>query len=143
MATPQRVRLTRRDMLKLSAGGAGMFALTASGFAVPRGFAGGGSGSGSLYVEAFPTSPLILTPFTDQLPIPQALRPADPANPTNPQNITDPKTGKRINCLDRNLQDSHGTDPSGPYFRRYGKVLGAHSVWHSDLKLPEPIVYKI
>ena len=28
------VRLTRRDMLKLSAGGAGMFALTASGFAV-------------------------------------------------------------------------------------------------------------
>jgi hypothetical protein len=50
------IHLNRRDMLKLSAGGAGMFALTASGFAIPKGFAGGG---GSLYLEACPTSPLI------------------------------------------------------------------------------------
>ena len=141
MTRRDNVRLTRRDMLKLSAGGAGMFALTASGFAVPSGLAGGGKGS--LYLEAFPTSPLILTPFSDQLPIPQALRPADPANPTNPQNITDPRTGKKINCVDRNVQDCHGTDPSGPYYRKYGKVLGAHSVWCDDLKLREPIVYKI
>jgi hypothetical protein len=33
--------LTRRDMLKLGAG-AGVFALTASGLAVPRGFSSGG-----------------------------------------------------------------------------------------------------
>jgi FtsP/CotA-like multicopper oxidase with cupredoxin domain len=64
--------LTRRDILKLGLGGAGMFALSASGLAIPRGFAGGG---GSLYVEAFPTSPLILSPFNDPLPIPEALRP--------------------------------------------------------------------
>src|SRR3954447_14761728 len=69
-----RVRLTRRDMLKLSVGGAGMFALTASGLAVPRGLAKGGS-SGKIYLEAFPTSPLILSPFNDPLPVPKALRP--------------------------------------------------------------------
>src|SRR5919199_3825729 len=67
------VRLTRRDMLKLSAGGAGMFALTASGLAVPRGGAGGGAGS--LFIEAFPTSPLILSPFNEPLPVPKALAP--------------------------------------------------------------------
>src|SRR3954469_9105601 len=72
METLDRVRLTRRDMLKLSAGGAGMFALTASGLAVTRGF---GAGSGNLYLEAFPTSPLILSPFNDPLPIPKALAP--------------------------------------------------------------------
>src|SRR4051812_46391140 len=76
MARPSSFRLTRRDMLKLSGAGAGAFALTSSGFAVPRGIAGG-TGGGSLYLEAFPTSPLILSPFTDELPIPQALRPAD------------------------------------------------------------------
>jgi hypothetical protein len=35
MSRIENVRLSRRDMLKLSAGGAGLFALTASGFAVP------------------------------------------------------------------------------------------------------------
>jgi FtsP/CotA-like multicopper oxidase with cupredoxin domain len=66
--------LTRRDMLKLGAGGAGMMALTAGGLAVPRGFGASGS-SGSTYIEAFPTSPLILSPFTDPLPIPTAAAP--------------------------------------------------------------------
>jgi FtsP/CotA-like multicopper oxidase with cupredoxin domain len=68
----ERVRLTRRDMLRLSAGGAGMFVLTASGLAVPRGL---GAGGGALYIEAFPTSPLILSPFNEPLPIPKALAP--------------------------------------------------------------------
>jgi FtsP/CotA-like multicopper oxidase with cupredoxin domain len=68
-----RVRLTRRDMLRLSAGGAGMFVLTASGLAVSSGL--GASGSGNIYIEAFPTSPLILSPFNDPLPIPKALAP--------------------------------------------------------------------
>src|SRR3954464_15713642 len=110
MARPNSIQLTRRDMLKLSSAGAGVFALTASGFAVPRGFAGGSGGGGSLYLEAFPTSPLVLSPFTDELPIPKALRPADPSNPTNPQNITDPTSGKKIECMDRNVQDCLGTD---------------------------------
>src|SRR4051794_17540851 len=67
-----KARLTRRDMLKLSAGGAGMFGLTASGLAVPRGV---GAGGGALYIEAFPTSPLILKPFDESLPVPKALAP--------------------------------------------------------------------
>ena len=69
-----KVRLTRRDMLRLSVGGAGVFALTASGLAVPRGLASHGGGGG-VYLEAFPTSPLILRPFNDPLTIPRALRP--------------------------------------------------------------------
>jgi FtsP/CotA-like multicopper oxidase with cupredoxin domain len=77
MQTFERIRLTRRDMLKLSVGGAGVFALTASGLAVPRGF---GSGSvGPLYIEAFPTSPLILSPFNEPLPIPDVIAPVPKA----------------------------------------------------------------
>jgi hypothetical protein len=74
-AGDDKIRLTRRDMLRLSAGGAGMFALTASGFAVPKGLS---KGSGAVYIEAFPTSPLITKPFNDELNIPMALRPLDP-----------------------------------------------------------------
>ena len=80
MSRPDKIRLTRRDMVKLGAGGAGMFMLSAGGLAVPRGFAGGGSGGGggSLYIEAFPTSPLILKPFYDPMVIPKAMAPVDP-----------------------------------------------------------------
>src|SRR3954454_11710424 len=62
MARHDNIRLTRRDMLKLSAGGAGMFMIGAGGLAIPKGFAGGGGGGGggSIYIEAFPTSPLIM-----------------------------------------------------------------------------------
>jgi hypothetical protein len=153
MSKTQKVRLTRRDMLKLSAGGAGLFALTASGFAVPRGFAGGG---GSLYIEAFPTSPLVLNPVTDDLIVPKALRPADPNNPTNPQNVLDPDPKNpnvnQIHPTDRTCQDSFqfrckDKPDTGPRYReyqsRYGYALGTQSVWCDDLKLPEPIVYKI
>jgi FtsP/CotA-like multicopper oxidase with cupredoxin domain len=157
MSRIENVRLSRRDMLKLSAGGAGLFALTASGFAVPRGFGAGGS----LYLEAFPTSPLILNPFSDPLVIPQALRPADPANPTAPQNVFDPDPAKpevnQIHPGDPTCQDSfqfrcNGKPDTGPRFRdyqsRYGHALGAQSVAAKDIiykgkPLPDPIVYKI
>jgi FtsP/CotA-like multicopper oxidase with cupredoxin domain len=76
-----RVRLTRRDMLRLSVGGAGAFVLTSSGFAVSSGIGkGGGGGGGSVYLEAFPTSPLILSPFNDPLTVPRALRPVPKAD---------------------------------------------------------------
>src|ERR1700750_2559656 len=77
MSRADNVRLTRRDMLKLGAGGAGMFMLSAGGLAVPRGIAGGGGGS--LYIEAFPTSPLVTRPFYDALNIPMAMRTANMA----------------------------------------------------------------
>jgi hypothetical protein len=65
--------MTRREALKLGAGGAGMFVVAAGGLAIPRSVAKGGSGS--LYIEAFPTSPLITRPFDEALPVPAALRP--------------------------------------------------------------------
>jgi len=76
-------------MMKLTAGGAGVFALTSWGLAVPRGLAGG---SGNIYLEAFPTSPLILSPFNESMPIPRALRPVPKSvvdtwpNPPGPDN---------------------------------------------------------
>jgi FtsP/CotA-like multicopper oxidase with cupredoxin domain len=73
-----RVTLTRRDMLRLTAGGAGMFMLTASGLAVASGV-GASDGGGDLYIEAFPTSPLILSPFNEPLPIPTAMAPVPKA----------------------------------------------------------------
>jgi hypothetical protein len=39
---------------------------------------------GGLYIENFPTSPLVLTPFTDPLPVPMALRPVGPGALTPP-----------------------------------------------------------
>jgi FtsP/CotA-like multicopper oxidase with cupredoxin domain len=143
MARADKVRLTRRDMLKLSAGGAGMFMLGAGGLAVPRSLAGGGGGGGRLYIEAFPTSPLITRPFNDALNVPRAMRPADMTNWGKPGSndslggLPDPK-----------IQDSLGPSPNNDYFNRYGKVLGTHQIWPGDgvtagyLK-PDPIVYQI
>src|SRR3954454_14483948 len=74
MERVDRVRLTRREMLRLSAGGAGVFMLTASGLAVSSAISAS-SGGGKLYLEAFSTSPLILTPFDEPLPIPTAMAP--------------------------------------------------------------------
>src|SRR4051812_29379743 len=68
--------LTRRDLLKVTAGGAGVFVLTASGVTVPTVL---GAGRNRLYIEAFPTSPLILRPFDEPLPIPRALAPVPKA----------------------------------------------------------------
>src|SRR6478672_10183656 len=77
MRREDKAGLTRRDMLKLGIGGAGMFALSAGALTVPRGIgaSGGGGGGGSTYIEAFPTSPLILKPFDEELAIPKALAP--------------------------------------------------------------------
>jgi FtsP/CotA-like multicopper oxidase with cupredoxin domain len=122
-----RIRLSRRDMLKLSGAGAGLFALTASGFAVPRGFAGGGSGGGSVYIEAFPTSPLILNPFKDQLTIPEAMRPVDPV------------AEKWKTLPGKDDQDSLPKVSGSAYEKRYGPALGTHQIW-PDTK---PHVYQI
>jgi FtsP/CotA-like multicopper oxidase with cupredoxin domain len=121
------VRLTRRDMLRLSAGGAGMFALSASGLAVPRGFAGGGGG-GSVYLEAFPTSPLILKPFEDKLVIPEPLRPIAPAD-----------VAKWADVPRQDKQDSLGATKSTVYEDRYGYKPGTHQIWPETT----PLVYQI
>src|SRR5919112_1781327 len=134
-----KIRLTRKDMLKLSAGGAGMFALTASGFAVPRGLAGGGGGGGgSLYIEAFPTSPLITSPFKDPLNVPSALRPTDPMTWDSHGAGEMPRKEK---------QDSIGPSPTKEYYNKYGQTLGEHQLWPKDINYswlsPDPVNYQI
>src|SRR3954452_6301838 len=124
MARPNSIQLTRRDMLKLSSAGAGVFALTASGFAVPRGFAGGGGGGGSVYLEAFPTSPLILKPFYDELVVPEPMKPVDPKDVANWD--SSPRQEK---------QDSHDTDSTTSYTKRWGPTLGTHQMWPSTTPL--------
>ena len=81
------------------------------------------------YKELFPTSPLILEPFKDALPIPEALRLASDVYDWESQ--PGPEDGKQ-----------NGSDG------RFGTMSDAlgnerHQVWSSDLDLPDPVVYKI
>src|SRR3954447_22461160 len=88
------------------------------------------------YKENFPTSPLILNPFTDDLPIPKAMAPStDYTSWTSP-----PGPG---------LGQQNGSDGRyGPYSDVVGNgndALGneRHQKWPSALGTPDPIVYKI
>ncbi len=78
------------------------------------------------YIEAFPTSPLILAPFTDGLPIPRALSPVPKAVFSSWPNPPGPGVGQ---------QNSLGNE--------------THQLWPSDIPVarggpyPDPIVYKI
>src|SRR3954467_12754926 len=135
-----KIRLSRRNMLKLSAGGAGMFAIGAGGLAVPRGLAGGGGGGGgSLYIEAFPTSPLIMSPFSDPLNVPSALKPTDPYTWDSPGGMPDPKK-----------QDSLKASPTTDYSDKYHQTLGEHQLWPGqgvtskfNWLSAKPVVYQI
>jgi len=69
--------LSRRDVLKITAA-AGVATAVAS-IAKPAEAATAATCSGLTALEVFPTSPLILQPFTDPMPVPQAARPIDPA----------------------------------------------------------------
>ncbi len=73
--------LSRRDVLKI---GAAAGAATAVGAIAGRpttaaAQVGATSCTGLQAIEAFPTSPLILNPFVDAMPVPKAARPIDPA----------------------------------------------------------------
>jgi FtsP/CotA-like multicopper oxidase with cupredoxin domain len=120
MSRLEKLQLNRRDMLKLGAGGAGMFAIGASGLAVPRGFAGGsgGGGGGSVYIEAFPTSPLILNPFNDELNIPTALAACDPLT-------------MDYGTPDKGTQDCFPTG-GNTYMSKYRQDIGTHQCWPGD-----------
>ena len=74
----------------------------------------------SLYIEAFPVSPLILNPFNDPLVIPQALRPLSPAEVA----ALDPPPGPGVG-----QQNSFGNE--------------THQIWPDAIGFPDPIVYKI
>ena len=84
----QKSRVPRREFLRLGAiGGAAVAAGAVASTWMPdlreRGLlsaegvfdAGSIAWADVLYLESFPTSPLILNPFTDELPVPKALVP--------------------------------------------------------------------
>ena len=85
-----KTRITRRGFFKLSVAGTAALAMSATGLQIgpdlsrrgllsPRGLVDAASIAlaDASYTEVFPTSPLILSPFQDLLPIPKALAPVD------------------------------------------------------------------
>ena len=125
--------VTRRNVLRAGAVGIAAVGLGAGkvlmqpslqqrGLMSPDGVFGAASTAiaDSLYIEAFPVSPLILNPFNDALVIPQALRPLSPAEVA----ALDPPPGPGVG-----QQNSFGNE--------------THQIWPDAIGFPDPIVYKI
>jgi FtsP/CotA-like multicopper oxidase with cupredoxin domain len=129
----------RRTVLKLGAVGIAGAALTAGrslgepylakkGLLSPDGaFAATSTAITDLiYIEAFPTSPLILSPFSDPLPIPKALRP-------EPLTSGGGQTGYSDWAL-----------PPGPGIGQQNSFRNQqHQMWPNNVGSPDPIVYRI
>ncbi len=126
--------VSRRMVLRLGAvGGAGVALVTAQGLGVPilsqRGllsadgaFAATSTALGDnlFYIEAFPTSPLILSPFSDSLLIPKSL-------------VPEPE-----------LAYSTWTQPPGGGPGQQNSMGNSqHQIWPTKIGYPDPIVYKI
>ncbi len=122
--------VSRRTLLRLGAvGGAGVALVGVQGvgrpFLAERGLlsvdgafaATSMTLADQLYIEAFPTSPLILAPFTDELFIPTALRPVQPSD-------LRPAPGPGIG-----QQNSLRNE--------------THQIWPSQIGFPDPIIYQI
>ena len=127
-------QLPRRAFLRIGALGA-----TGAGLMSARGLAGpylsshglmsadgafaatsGALGDVLFYTEVFPISPLILSPFTDPLPVPKALRP--------------------VPFSDFSSWD----DPPGPGEGQQNSLRNdRHQKWTSDVGSPDPLVYRI
>jgi FtsP/CotA-like multicopper oxidase with cupredoxin domain len=74
----------------------------------------------ALYTEVFPTSPLILTPFRDPLPVPRALRPT------------------------AQTAFTAWADTPGPAFGQQNSQHNErHQLWPNKIRYPDPIVYEI
>jgi FtsP/CotA-like multicopper oxidase with cupredoxin domain len=123
----------RRTFLKLGAAGSAALALGATGsLIVPelrrKGLlsadglfdAASIAWADAIYTEAFPTSPLIVSPFNDMLTIPKALAPVPKSEYSNWANPPGPGIGQ---------QNSLGNQ--------------AHQIWPSTIGSIDPIVYQI
>ncbi len=124
--------VTRRNVLRAGAVGVAAVglgvgkvlmqpSLQARGFLNPDGVFGAASQAiaESLYIEAFPVSPLILNPFNDPLPILQAAKPLSPAEVAA---LSPPGPGV-------GQQNSFGNE--------------THQLWVDAVGFPDPIVYDI
>ena len=137
--TIERSALQRRTFLKLGAAGAGAVALGAAGSVLgpdlrKRGLmsadgvfdAASIAFADSIYIEAFPTSPVILNPFNDPLPVPVAKAPVPAAEWKNWVNAPGPGNGQ---------QNSIGNEKHQIWCEDASKVGAAYAC--------EPTVYKI
>lgn len=126
--------LSRRTLLKMGAAGATLLALKGTeqlfvpdlvrrGLLSPDGVfeAASIALADAIYIENFPTSPLILSPFNDALPIPKALAPT-------------PRS-----------EYSAWATPPGPEAGRQTSVslTEKHQLWTNKIGSPTPIVYRI
>ncbi len=125
--------VSRRNVLRAGAVGIAAVGLGAGkvimqpslqrrGFLSPDGVFGAASQAiaESLYIEAFPVSPLILNPFNDPLPILQAAKPLSPAEVAALSPPPGPGVGQ---------QNSFGNE--------------THQLWVDAVGFPDPIVYDI
>ena len=125
--------MPRRVLLRLGAAGAAAAGLQAGrtlivpslenrGLLSPNGVFEGASiaFADSIYTEAFPTSPLIMSPFSDELRIPTALAPEPSSSYTGWAQPPGPGNGQ---------QNSLGNE--------------RHQIWGNKFGYPDPIVYKI
>jgi len=128
-----RIKIPRRALLKIGAAGTAAVAVgTASSIVVPelrrKGlYSANGvfdatsmALAGKIYDEVFPTSPLILTPFSDELNIPKALAPVDWSEYSNWGSPPGPGPGQ---------QSSYNNEQ--------------HQKWRGNSWDPDPIVYHI
>src|SRR2546423_1083985 len=131
MEPKDRLLINRRDLLKWgTAAVVGSSALLRSSFAFAQSRTGPFCPPGNIdppcvgpdAIEAFPTSPFVLHPFTDPLPIPVALRPVPASELAGWSRKPGPGLGQ---------QSSDGT------------AFSTHQIWTSKLGLPDPIIYQI
>jgi FtsP/CotA-like multicopper oxidase with cupredoxin domain len=132
--------LSRRTALRLGAAGGVGVALAGAAVATPRlaqqgllsldgafGATATTLADAVFYIEAFPTSPLILTPFVDPLVVPKALRPEAPATYKGWAKPPGPGVGEQNSIGNQQHQLWPGKTP-----------------WSTTLNsYPDPIVYKI
>ena len=130
---PEQHGVTRRNVLRVGAVGiaaVGLGAgkvlmqpsLQARGFLNPNGLLSAASQAvaDSLYIEAFPISPLILDPFNDPMLIPKALKPLSPAE---------------VAALN---------PPPGPGVGQQNSFRNeTHQLWTDAIGFPDPIVYDV
>jgi FtsP/CotA-like multicopper oxidase with cupredoxin domain len=133
--------MNRRDLLKLGGG-----LLVAGGTALrstpARATPFGGlqelpcPTGGPLYTEVYPTSPFILDPFTQDLPVPAPLKPSNPANWTS----LGASDWARPDCRAGGRQDSdYGVHQVGPEAIPVG--TGTRRVTY--LQYPAPLYYRL
>ncbi len=137
------ITLNRRDLLRLGGG-----VLLAGAAGVRAHAAGAGAArpglmqetpcmdGGPLYTEAFPTSPFVLEPFTEDLPNPAPLKPSNPANWTSlgmrDWARPDPRTGGRQDVDYVTHQVGFDKIPVGTGTRKI-----------TYLRYPEPLYYRL